>query len=142
MIRHSTQVRVRYAETDQMGVVYHAHYITWFEVGRAEFIRELGLPYKEVEAKGILMPIVSISAKYLRPARYDDLLTIVTTIRELPGKLLTMFSEIRNESGELLVKGQVELAFYDKNAEKTVLAPPFFIDLLEKHWHSGTSNLN
>lgn len=79
-----TKLRVRYAETDQMDVVYHGNYAQYFEVGRAEAIRQMGFTYKDMEAMGIIMPIVEWHAKFIRPAHYDDLLTIRTTLKELP----------------------------------------------------------
>ena len=81
MYTSSTQIRVRYAETDQMNVVYHGNYAQYFEVGRAESIRQLGFTYKELEAMGVIMPIVELQTKFLRPAHYDDLLTIKTTLK-------------------------------------------------------------
>src|ERR1700754_1391147 len=84
MFTSETQVRVRYAETDQMNVVYYGNYAQYFEVGRVESIRQLGFSYKDLESTGIIMPVVEMNVKYLRPARYDDLLTIRTTLRELP----------------------------------------------------------
>ena len=82
MYSSSTQIRVRYAETDQMGVVYHSNYFAFFEAARAEWIRELGMTYADMEKMGVVMPIVDVHCKYLRPARYDDLLTIKTTLKE------------------------------------------------------------
>jgi acyl-CoA thioester hydrolase len=84
MYESITKIRVRYAETDQMNVVYHGNYAQYFEVGRAESIRQLGFTYKELETMGIIMPIVDLHTKFLRPAHYDDLLTIKTILKELP----------------------------------------------------------
>ena len=107
-----TQIRVRYAETDQMNVVYYGNYAQYFEVGRVESIRQLGMSYKEVEATGVIMPVVEMTAKYLRPAHYDDLLTIRTTLRELPADHRIEFHvEVFNEAGKLLTVGKVVLYF-------------------------------
>lgn len=115
MFASSTQVRVRYAETDQMNVVYHGNYAAYFEVARAEAIRTLGISYKELEAMGVVMPIVEMQVKFLRPAHYDDLLTIKTLLKELPTDHRIVFHhEVYNEAGKLLTLGNVVLYFIDK----------------------------
>lgn len=118
-----TTIRVRYAETDQMNVVYHGNYAAYFETGRAESIRQLGFTYKDIEALGILMPIVEWHAKYIRPAHYDDLLTVKTTLKELPSDHRIEFhQEVYNEKGKLLTLGKVVLYFIQaKSTEKTCM---------------------
>ncbi|HMH20317.1 MAG TPA: thioesterase family protein [Puia sp.] len=112
MYSSEIQVRVRYAETDQMNVVYHGNYAQYFEVGRVESIRQLGMSYKDLEATGVIMPVVEWTAKFLRPAHYDDLLTVKTTLRELPaGHRIEFHVEVFNESGKLLTVGKVLLYF-------------------------------
>jgi acyl-CoA thioester hydrolase len=112
MFTTETQVRVRYAETDQMGVVYHANYFLYFETARAESIRELGFTYADMEKSGIIMPVVDVHCKYMRPARYDDLLTIKTMLKELPmHHKIEFHHEVYNESGELLAIGKITLYF-------------------------------
>jgi acyl-CoA thioester hydrolase len=112
MFESTTQVRVRYAETDKMSVVYHGNYVQYFEVGRVEAIRALGISYKDMEDEGVIMPVIEWHAKFLRPARYDDLLTVKTILRELPGNHeITFFQEVYNEAGTLLTSGQVRLYF-------------------------------
>src|ERR1700743_1732295 len=112
MFTSETKVRVRYAETDQMNVVYHGNYAQYFEVGRVESIRQLGLSYKEVEASGIVMPVIECTAKFIRPAHYDDLLTIRTTIKKWPADYRIEFhQEVYNEQGTLLTKGDVLIYF-------------------------------
>ena len=107
-----TSVRVRYAETDQMNVVYHGNYAQYFEVGRVESIRNLGISYKEMESMGIIMPLVELHTKFLRPAHYDDLLTIRTTLKELPtDHRIEFHQEVFNESAKLLTIGRVVLYF-------------------------------
>jgi acyl-CoA thioester hydrolase len=107
-----TQLRVRYAETDQMNVVYYGNYAQYFEVGRVESIRNLGITYKDVEASGVIMPVVEMHVKYLRSAKYDDLLTIKTTLRELPpDHKIEFHQEVFNETGKLLTSGKVVLYF-------------------------------
>jgi len=112
MYTAETKIRVRYAETDQMNVVYYGNYAQYFEVGRVEAIRDLGLSYKEMEASGVIMPVVEFTAKYLRPARYDDLLTVKTSVRNLPVDHRVEFhQEVYNAQGKLLTTGKVLLYF-------------------------------
>lgn len=114
MYESITQVRVRYAETDQMNVVYYGNYAQYFEVGRVESIRQLGYTYKDMEAQGVIMPVVDLHIKYLRPATYDDLLTIKTQVRELPADhRIEFFQEVFNEQGKMLTSGKVVLYFLD-----------------------------
>ncbi len=101
-----TEIRVIYADTDAMGIVYHANYIKWFEVGRNEFLRQLGYTYARMEEEGIWLPVVSVHVEYKSPGKYDDLLLIRTRLRELKGVSMVMSYEIfRKETGELLVTG-------------------------------------
>jgi acyl-CoA thioester hydrolase len=118
-----TKVRVRYGETDQMGVVYHGNYAEYFEVARTESIRQLGLTYKEMEAMGIVMPVVELHIKFLRPAHYDDLLNVKTILKELPANHRIEFhQEVYNEEGKLLTTGKVVLYFMNiKTMQKTTM---------------------
>lgn len=119
-----TQLRVRYADTDQMGVVYHANYATYFEVGRTESIRKLGFTYKDMEAMGIQMPIVDWHGRFLRPAQYDDLLTIRTTLRNLPDNhKIIFYQEVLNDQMKLLMAGTVTLYFIEKNTKVRTTMP-------------------
>jgi acyl-CoA thioester hydrolase len=112
MYESVTQMRVRYAETDQMNVVYYGNYAQYFEVGRVESIRQLGYTYKDMEHSGVIMPVVEMHVRYLRPATYDDLLTVKTTLRELPtDHRIEFFQEVFNEAGKLLCAGTVKLYF-------------------------------
>jgi acyl-CoA thioester hydrolase len=118
------QIRVRYAETDQMNVVYHANYINYFEVARTEAIRELGFTYREMEAMGGEMPVTEIMIRYLRPAQYDDMLTVKTQLRTLPEKHhIDFYQEIFNEKGKLITSGKVTLFFLDKATKKRSKMP-------------------
>ncbi|MES2003566.1 MAG: thioesterase family protein [Bacteroidota bacterium] len=137
MYEHITTVRVRYAETDQMDIVYYGNYAQYFEVGRAECIRELGFTYKKMEEMGVRMPVVSMEAQFLRPAHYDDLITIKTILKELPLKHEIEFHhEVYNERKKLLTKGKVVLFFIDNQTGKRIGLPddlkekltPFFTD--------------
>ena len=112
MFTHQTQIRIHYALTDQMGFVYHGHYAQFYEIGRTEALRSLGITYKSIEEIGIIMPVVEIHTKFLRPAKYDDLITVVTKVTELPLHHKIIFhGEIYNEKNELLNSGTVTLYF-------------------------------
>src|SRR5687768_2534532 len=95
MIESRCQVTVRYAETDMMGVVYHGNYLPWFEIGRTTLLKELGLPYRELEESGFRLPVLEVGAKYFRPAVYDDTLTIVTRMKEKPVLRIHLEYEVR-----------------------------------------------
>ena len=124
MYEHTTTVRVRYAETDQMDIVYYGNYAQYFEVGRAECIRELGFTYKKMEEMGVRMPVVAMEAQFLRPAHYDDLITIKTILKELPLKHeITFYNEVYNEKKKLLTRGKVVLFFIDSKTGKWIGMP-------------------
>jgi len=119
-----TTIRVRYAETDQMDVVYHGDYAQYFEVARAEAIRQLGFTYKDMEAIGIIMPIVELHAKFIRPAHYDDLLTIKTILKELPtDHRIEFHQEVYNEKQKLLTVGKVVLYFMKASTKEKTQMP-------------------
>jgi len=132
MFESITQVRVRYAETDQMDVVYHGNYAQYFEVARAEAIRQLGFTYKNMETLGTYMPITELHCKYLRPAHYDDLLSIKVILKELPaGHRIEFDHEVYNEAGSLLTVGKVVLYFMDaKTNQKTSMPEVLYNKLL------------
>lgn len=114
MVEHKTSVRVIYADTDAMGVVYHTNYIKWFEVGRCELLRSIGFPYARLEESDILLPVAECSCKYKLPAVYDDLLEITAQVAEMKGATVTLNYEIRKvETGELLVTGMTKHAITD-----------------------------
>lgn len=138
-----TQVRVRYAETDQMNVVYHGNYAQYFEVGRVEAIRQLGLSYKDLEISGIIMPVIEWTAKFLRPAHYDDLLTVRTTLKEMPvDHRINFIQEVYNEKGKLLTSGLVRLYFLRaKTMEKTNM-PPEMAEQLRPWFPPGPEGAN
>jgi acyl-CoA thioester hydrolase len=131
----TTQLRVRYAETDQMNVVYYGNYAQYFEVGRVEAIRQLGLSYKEMEQQGIHMPVVEMHIKYLRPAHYDDLITVQTTVRELPtAHKIEFYQEVFNEQKKLLTAGTVLLYFIDSKTGRRALAPEALKEKLAEYF--------
>lgn len=116
MLVSHTQITVRYAETDMMGIVYHGNYLPWFEVGRTTLLKECGLPYRDLEAQGYYLPVLEVGCKYLRPARYDDVLTIVTTLKEKPLLRIRLEYEVlRGE--EKLVTGFTTHGFINKSGE-------------------------
>ncbi|OSZ80117.1 thioesterase [Chitinophagaceae bacterium IBVUCB2] len=130
MFATETQIRVRYAETDQMGVVYHSNYFPYFEAARAESIRQLGFTYADMEKMGVIMPVVDVHCRYLRPALYDDLLTIKTMLKELPvHHKIEFHHEVYNEKKELLAVGKLILYFMESKTMKKTVMPP---ELLEK----------
>jgi acyl-CoA thioester hydrolase len=126
-----TRIRVRYAETDQMGYLYYGNYAQYYEVGRAEAIRTLGLSYKEMEEKiGVMMPVMSLQMRFVRPAHYDELLTVRTTLRHLPTDTITFYMEIFNEKKKLVNGGSVKLCFVEKATNKTVPPPQYLMEKL------------
>jgi acyl-CoA thioester hydrolase len=131
MYEFNTTIRVRYAEADPMNVVYYGNYAQYFEVGRVESMRALGLSYKAMEEMGIMLPVVELNIKYLRPAKYDDLLTIKSQIRQLPTDHRIQFDqEIYNEEGKLLTVGIVRLYFMDQTLGKKAEMPAFLKEKL------------
>ncbi len=124
MFTSQTQIRIHYALTDQMGIVYHGHYAQFYEIGRTEAIRSIGYTYKDIEAMGILLVVTDIHTKFLRPAKYDDLITVKTTLREIPTHHKIIFhSEIFNEQNVLLNVGEVTLYFMEAKTMKRCEMP-------------------
>lgn len=140
MYESITQIRVRYAETDQMNVVYYGNYAQYFEVGRVECIRQLGYTYKDMEASGVIMPVIEMNVKYLRPATYDDLLTVKTQIRELPrDHRIEFFQDVYNEHNKLLTSGKVTLYFLNnQNWQKTTM-PEELYNKLAPYFTEGSA---
>lgn len=126
-----TSVRVRYAETDQMGYVYYGHYAVYYEVARVESLRQLGLTYRELEEMGVMMPVLENRSKYIAPARYDDLLRIVTTLREKPGVRIKFEYDIYNHENTLIHQGETVLVFINKSTNKPCRQP----EAMEKVLH-------
>lgn len=135
MFTSETNIRVRYAETDQMGVVYHSNYFPYFEAARAESIRHLGFTYADMEKMGIIMPVVDVHAKYFRPAVYDDLLTIKTFLKEIPvHHKIEFHHEVFNEKNELLCVGKIILYFMEKDGMKKTTMPESLKKKLEQYF--------
>lgn len=127
-----TKIRVRYGETDQMGVVYYGNYALYIEQGRTEWLRALGFSYKEMEAQNIHLPVVHFRIDYKRPARYDDLLTVKTTLKKLPSVKIEFYYEIFNESKQLLASASTDLVFIDSTTGKLRKAPEYLIEKINK----------
>lgn len=131
MFTGETTVRVRYAETDQMGYIYYGNYAMYYEVARAEALREIGFPYKKLEDMGIMMPVLENKSKYLIAGRYDDLLTIKMSIPQLPMVKIKVLCDIYNEQGELINQGETILAFVDMKTGKPCRIPDAMKAVLE-----------
>ena len=131
MVIRETQIRVRYSETDQMGYLYYGNYPAYYEVGRAEWLRSFGVTYRDMEeVHGIMMPVMSMQMRYVRPAKYDDLLTIRTTLRHYPTHSITFFFEIFNDQKKLLNGGSVKLCFVEIATNRTVPTPDYILEQL------------
>lgn len=129
---YDLNLRVRYAETDQMGVVYHGNYAQYFEMGRVEWLRNKGISYKSMEEKGIMLPVVSLTMNYKRPARYDDELTVRTIFKNLESVKIEFDYEIYNQSNELLTIGSSALVFVDVKTGRPTLPPDYIKELVEQ----------
>ena len=128
MKSHTIQFRVRYGETDQMGYVYYGNYAQYFEMGRVEWLRNLGTSYKRMEASGIMLPVLNLNINYLKPAKYDDLLTLKTTLVKKPSVRIEFDFELYNEENELLNKAYTSLVFIDMNKNKPTRAPAYILE--------------
>jgi len=139
MFAAENQIRIHYALTDQMGIVYHGHYAQFYEIGRAEWLRKLNYSYKDIEAMGIIMPVVDIHSRFLRPAKYEDLITVKTILKELPTHHKIVFHhEIYDEAGSLLNTGDVTLYFMDAKTMKRCNMPAVLLEKLESFFKTGT----
>jgi acyl-CoA thioester hydrolase len=134
MFSSETQIRVRYAETDQMGYVYYGNYATYYEVARVEALRIIGLSYKLFEDNGIMMPVVNLNCKYIKPAKYDDLLTIKTSIKALPSVRIHFFYEVFNEQGVLLNQGETTLVCIDMKTNRPCGSPAILLEQLKNYF--------
>ncbi len=132
-MRTELEIDVRYYETDQMGIVHHSNYIRYFECGRSDLLDKLGLPLTEIEAAGVMMPVVSVECRYRTPARLGDRLRIVSIIDSVPMAKLPVRSEVYNQDGVLLCEGQVVLGFIDAQTRRPVRCPKDMASLIEKN---------
>lgn len=131
MCENSFSFRVRYGETDQMGVVYHGNYAQYLEMGRVEWLRSLNITYKAMEENGIMLPVISLQISYRKSATYDDLLTVVTQLKKPPLVKIEFDYKIYNESNELLATANTVLAFMDKNTNKPIKCPEYILEKLD-----------
>ena len=132
MISFETKIRVEYHHTDQMGIVHHSNYIKFFEVARTEWLRAMGVTYAEMERRGVMMPIVDVQIKYRQPAYYDEMLSITTSVRELPMARMTFYYEVRGEDGRDVASGMTTLGFIDSVTRRPQRVPQWLMEVLER----------
>ena len=130
MKKFSTNIRVRYGETDQMGVVYHGNYASYFEIARTEWLRNLGITYKELENKGIMLPVISLFFNFIKSAKYDDVLTIIVILKKKPLVKIEFDYEIYNQNKEKISIGNSVLAFMDMKTNKPMRCPDYILEKL------------
>ncbi len=134
MVSHDCKIRVWYKHTDQMGICHHSNYICYYEAARSELMRWLGLSFSEVERRGIMMPILEVQSNYLRPAYYDELLTVRIRLKERPAARINFYYEIYNEQGQLLNTGMTQLGFIHSDTRRPCRCPDWFAALLDGRW--------
>lgn len=134
MYQYTTTITVRYGETDQMGIVYYGNYALYYEIGRTEAIKNLGYTYKQMEADGIIMPVLDLQIKYYKAAKYDDVLNITTTIAALPTRKMTFHTEILNTKEEIINSGFTTLIFLNKTTNRICSPPQKLIELLQPYF--------
>ena len=140
LLSYETKIRVRYKDTDQMGIMHHSNYIVMYEMARTEWLREMGLTYAEIERRGIMSPIIEVQSRYHYPAFYDELLTVKVFIEEMPSARLIIGSEVYNEQGKLINTGRVTLGFMHADTRRPCRTPEWFIAALEKYTTKNKEN--
>lgn len=130
MYATETILQVQYYETDQMGVVHHSNYIRYYETARTDFIKSLGISYRELEESGTTMPIINVASRYIQPAIYDDTLTIKVILKELPTSRIVFNYEVRNQTGALINEGETTLAFINRETQRPSRAPQILMERL------------
>ncbi len=140
MFSDEIKIRVSYADTDQMGYMYYGNYARFYEIARTDSLRNLGITYREIESSGVMMPVVENSSKYIRPALYDEMLTIKTYLKELPSKRAIFDYEIYNEKEKLINLGQTTLAFVNAENRRPCLAPEILIRVLKPFFTDAQSH--
>lgn len=130
MITHETQFRVPYGDVDRMGFFYHSHYVELFDMGRTELMRSIGLSNAEIEAGGVMLPVLKVEVEYRNPAYYDDLLTVRTTLCEMPGVRIKFDYEVLRENGERITTGAVTLAFMHAGTKSACRPPKVLLERL------------
>jgi acyl-CoA thioester hydrolase len=131
MFEHATKIRVRYGETDQMGYMYYGNYAQFYEVGRVEMLRSLGLTYSGMEGSGIKMPVLELKCKYLKPALYDEEITVNVIMDKMPGVRMFFRYELFNEKQELINTGETLLVFVNMQTNRPCLPSQDFLDRLK-----------
>jgi acyl-CoA thioester hydrolase len=139
MVSHEVQVRVRYAETDKMGYVYYGNYATYFEVARVESFRHWGFSYKELEDSGIMMPVLEYKTKFLKPAKYDDLLTIKLFLKNKPSARIVFEYEVYNQEKILLSIAETTLVFVNQQTGKPCSPPLHFDEIISPYFNEKNS---
>lgn len=133
MMQSELFLDVRYYETDQMGIVHHSNYVRYFECGRTDMLKKLGLPIEQIEQTGVMLPVVAVECRYKVPARLGDTLKIVSIIDSLPLAKLTIRNEIFNQDNQLVAEGKVVLGFIDADSRRPVRCPKMLTEFFEKH---------
>lgn len=134
MYTAETQLRVRYAETDQMGYAYYGNYATYYEVARVEALRQIGFQYKKMEDEGIMMPVTELKSKFLKPAKYDELITVRVSISALPSVRMFFKYEVIGETGDKLNEGETTLVFINMLSSRPCKAPEYLMKILEPYF--------
>lgn len=135
MFSHSTKIRVRYADTDQMGYMYYGNYAEFYEVGRVEMLRSLGMTYKSMEDSGIIMPVTDLKCKYIKPALYDEEITVIVTIETMPSLRIIFRYELYNEKEELINLGETTLVFINKEKNRPCMPSDDFLKRLKVYFN-------
>ena len=130
MKKNTTTIRIRYAETDQMGVVYHGNYAQFFEIGRTEWLRSTGITYKYMENNGVMLPVISLSTNFKKSALYDDEITVITTLKKTPAVKIEFDYKITNQNNELICTGNTILAFINMKTKKPMRCPDYILEKL------------
>ena len=133
IISYYTQIRVRYKDTDQMGIMHHSNYVVLYEQARTEWLRAMGLTYAEIERRGVMSPIIEVHSRYHYPAFYDEVLTVKVSIDEMPAARLIVASEVYNEAGKLINTGSVTLGFMNSATRRPCRVPEWFTEALEEY---------
>lgn len=134
MVSHNIQFRIRYAETDQMGVVHHGNYAQFLEMGRIEWLRNLGFSYKKMEEENIILPVISMTLNFKKSATYDDLIQVTTKLTKMPSVKIVFDYEIHNEKGELLTVASTTLAFINNKLNKPIRCPKALEEKIDSLW--------
>ena len=134
MYVHETRIRVRYSETDQMGYVYNGNYAQYYEIGRTEMLRSLGMTYSAMEEYGVMLPLLDLKCKFIKPALYDQEITIKTIVKVLPGVRMLFDYELYNENQELINLGSTTLVFFDMEKKKPCSPPEYFMERIKQYF--------